>query len=61
MNEDTYLCAGIVIGLLIGLSVALAVWVNSHDSAVVAGHAEFYLDADHERQWRWKTNCTHDL
>ena len=25
-----------------------------HDEAVKAGHAEYYLDKDNEKQWRWK-------
>ena len=29
---------------------------HMEDRAVAAGVAEYYLDADHERQWRWKTN-----
>ncbi len=27
-------------------------------AAVDAGHAEFYLDANHERQWRWLPPAT---
>lgn len=27
---------------------------RSKDSAVKAGKAEYYLDADNVRQWRWK-------
>ena len=28
-------------------------------SAIEAGHAEYYLDHNHQRQWRWKpTNAT---
>jgi hypothetical protein len=25
--------------------------------AVKQGHAEYFLDADFQKQWRWKTNC----
>lgn len=29
---------------------------ESRDQAVEAGVAEYYLDQNHERQWRWITN-----
>ena len=25
-----------------------------HDEAIKQGHAEYYLDENNERQWRWK-------
>lgn len=28
------------------------------DAAIESGHAEYFLDADHKRQFRWK-DCEH--
>lgn len=39
-------CSGFIIGVVL-LSERL------RDEAVSAGVAEYYLDADHNRQWRW--------
>ncbi len=58
MKETT--CAfltGIGVG---GLMIVATLWlcpmgnVFSREEAVRVGHAEYYLDAKHERQWRWK-------
>lgn len=31
--------------------------LHAKNYAVESGHAEFYLDAEHERQWRWLPPC----
>lgn len=48
--------AGLLVGLMAGIIFALLINNASwHDEAVESGHAEYYLDAMHIRQWRWKT------
>lgn len=50
----------LVLGLavLIGFMLGAGLMIGGRErSAVSAGHAEYYLNAEHERQWRWKTNC----
>ena len=54
--------AGLVIGLILAmcLFIFVSVWNGPRIAVpdiVKQGHAEFYLDAENERQWRWKTNC----
>lgn len=44
------------VALLTLISVIGAVVKSFQDDAVKHGHAEFYLDANNERQWRWKDN-----
>jgi hypothetical protein len=39
--------AGALLGRLLG-------WLNERDNAVKAGKAEYYLDENNVRQWRWK-------
>lgn len=39
-----------VVGLLVGRCIERGDWWHA---SVKAGHAEFYLDAEHNRQWRW--------
>jgi len=48
-------------GVLVGVVLMTLVIINfgythdeAHNEAVNAGHAEYYLDDKHERQWRWK-------
>lgn len=58
-SSDTIGCGwamGIFIAMLISVSIF---WVTtltsaSQNIAVEAGHAEYYLDENNERQWRWK-------
>lgn len=45
------LTLGLIMGFLIGGCSAQAYWENH---TVEAGHAEYYLDNEHTRQWRWK-------
>ena len=49
---ETLLMLGILLAFTIGicLSAATAYW---KETAVEEGHAEFYIDAEHEKQWRW--------
>jgi uncharacterized protein YcfJ len=51
---------GAVIGSLIGFIAGLAMCDNAYtairNGAVDKGHAEYYLDDKHERQWRWKND-----
>lgn len=49
------------IGFLLGITVSIIfVGFTLGDQgslkaeAVEAGHAEYYLDENHDRQWRWK-------
>ena len=60
------LVSGLIIGFL--LSGAFIVFFTNpighetrqmHNEAVTTGHAEYYLDENNERQWRWK-ECGHD-
>ena len=57
-QEDA--AGGLVIVFAVAI-VALATWAfvtaGWQKKAVAKGHAEFYLDASHNRQWRWRTNC----
>ncbi len=48
-----------VLCFVIGFFAATVICVvqinrNWHDLSVKAKHAEYYLDSDGERQWRWK-------
>lgn len=53
---------GVVIGAALCIFVVLMLVIASgtctertwQDRAVKAGKAEYYLDADNVRQWRWK-------
>lgn len=53
----------VIIALLIAALAAGCIFghgnarINFEKNAVEAGAAEFYLDASHNRQWRWKTNA----
>ena len=64
MNVDDDFIQGLLIGMLIAAFIAGMAWMtfpykekHYHDEAVKAGHAEYYLDANHDKQFRWKTNC----
>ena len=56
---DAGLTACAVVALL--LLVGVVTYVATRDTrnlawrteAIKQGHAEYYLDAEHERQWRW--------
>lgn len=41
---------GLALGAILGAGIAGDVW---RKEAVDAGKAEFYLDTEHRRQWRW--------
>jgi hypothetical protein len=45
--------AGLVIGICLGMCFIMANG-KSHMEIVKAGHAEYYLDENYHRQWRWK-------
>lgn len=46
------LLAGFMVGNVFTLLINNATW---RDETVESGHAEYYLDAKHVRQWRWKS------
>ena len=53
---------GLVVGTMLGLIFGIFVMVPTVEArwegdAVEAGHAEYYLDKDNERQWRWLPPC----
>lgn len=55
--------AGVIVGgliafLLLGLILACSSGVIFKATAVEAGVAEYYLDTNHNRQFRWLTNRT---
>ncbi len=63
MNDDdkfTLIACGVV-ALCIGVAIWCMVAVAWQNESVELGHAEYYLDAQHNKQWRWKTNCVHDV
>lgn len=50
------LVVGVLCGGLFGVTATNTGWKNR---AVESGHAEFYLDEDNNRQWRWlEAECT---
>lgn len=59
MKRDS---ASVAVGFITGFAAIVPVALLAmgrldsewRDEAVKAGHAEYYLDADHNRQWRWK-------
>lgn len=50
---DTLVVIAIIVTWLLTAGCVINVM---EDSAVDAGAAEYYLDAEHEKQFRWKTN-----
>jgi MFS superfamily sulfate permease-like transporter len=45
---------GLGLGLIFGFAIGCALTLeDSADEAVAAGKAEYYLDENNERQWRW--------
>lgn len=60
MNTDDFI--SVVVGFVLGFLVTLflcSAYVKSQEKrwqieAVQRGHAEFYIDKDFEKQWRWK-------
>lgn len=51
MNTAIMFIVGVIIGFVIGFRVA----TNEYEkTAVKSGHAEYYLDEDNNKQWRWK-------
>ncbi len=58
MSDDdkfNLVCCSIV-SIVFSTMTFLATWRIWERDAVAQGHAEYYLDADHKRQWRWRTN-----
>lgn len=51
-----------LVGILAGIGVTILVWGETQQATndswryqiVEHGCAEYYLDKNHERQWRWK-------
>lgn len=43
-----------IMGIAIGI---IAMGARYHQMAVNLGHAEYYLDDDYDRQWRWLPSC----
>jgi len=49
--EFVFILVALIIGLILGCNVMNSLWEKA---AVKAGKAEFYLDADNNKEWRWK-------
>jgi hypothetical protein len=46
---------GFIVGALLGALIAVCAMQSGWQRhAVDTGHAEFYLDENHNKQWRWK-------
>jgi len=46
---------GLLIGAVVGFVLTYVFMDNKRrDDAVESGHAEYYLDSKHCKQWRWK-------
>lgn len=61
-EKTTNILLGLIVCCLLALialrfTLFLIEWTQR--DAIKAGHAEYYLDAHHVRQWRWLTNCHH--
>ena len=58
MNDEDPFWSGLVIGCVIGFIACLFVWragaVMVRNDAVKNGVAEYYLDTQHNKQFRWK-------
>ncbi len=58
MNDGSELVAGMVLGAFIVFIVCVCVGFTRtehwHNEAVKSGHAEYYLDENSNKQWRWK-------
>lgn len=66
MSENQLSDDQILITLLFGVSVFIILLLEAYfrgkdagerkaeSEAVKAGHAEYYLDSENNRQWRWK-------
>jgi hypothetical protein len=58
MNDDdkfNFFCCAVV-GIVFSAITFFATRGSWEREAVNLGHAEYYLDAEHQRQWRWRTN-----
>lgn len=61
MSDDdgcTAMLAALVVGMIIGFTCFgyFKDWADLYDfrtDAVTQGHAEFFLDGNNKRQWRW--------
>lgn len=57
---------GVVFAVLVAAFIGVVLYTGGRcderdkweKEAVERGHAEFYLDHNHERQWRWKPTTT---
>lgn len=61
MNEDNVPagCAALLIMIAAIFSLGIGIWIElrlSKDEAVKAGHAEYYIDKNNNKQFRWKQN-----
>lgn len=57
MDRIVIFFLGVAVGVFgfVGLTAALhATPRDLMNEAVKRGHAEYYIDKDYERQWRWK-------
>lgn len=44
-----------IVGVIIGFVIGFLVATNEHEkTAVKADKAEYYLDSNNNKQWRWK-------
>ncbi len=55
---------GVIVGFTLGAFIAGGLVAGCSEAswkrrAVESGNAEFYLDKDSERQWRWRPACQH--
>ena len=49
--ELVFILGALILGLLLGVKGMNSVWEKR---CVKAGKAEYFLDADNNKQWRWK-------
>lgn len=51
----TAVIGGIVLGIIAGMIIGILLQYSKDQAdAVKAGKAEYYLDKDNNKQWRWK-------
>jgi len=55
--ERLHLAVWVAAFFIMGIIGYLTSEVGYRRQAVRLGHAEYYLDAENNRQWQWRTNC----
>lgn len=53
-TEASIFVLGAVIGIMVGISIAAYSYECLKQEAVKKGKAEYYLDDQYVRRWRWK-------